>query len=292
MTRLLDRYMIDGLVEGDAGVRVMRPLLRDVPAHWHDYYELGYVVDGAARHVINGVPRPLGPGGVFLLTPTDFHELRLTSAVPLTCYNVVIEPRVVERWLDSVGPHPAAVQGPPWLADDAAEFGPDFDRLWRESDGRRPGAAALADAVLGCILIELARRCATPAADGEPEMPAPTDAAVDIRRAVQYVERHFREPLTLAEVAAHVHLSPNYLSERFSRLVGTSFQTYVQNRRLRFARSLLASTTLGVTEICHAAGFNSPSHFGRAYRRRFGQPPSAGRTVGDGTVTSPSQKNN
>ncbi len=38
----------------------------------------------------------------------------------------------------------------------------------------------------------------------------------------------------------------------------------LQNRRLRFARSLLVSTDLGVTEVCHAAGLNSRSHFGRA----------------------------
>ncbi|TDC40062.1 AraC family transcriptional regulator [Micromonospora sp. 15K316] len=283
MTRLLDRYMIDGLVAGEARVRVMRPQLRHVPAHWHDYYELGYVLDGSARHVVNGVPRPLGPGGVFLLTPTDFHELVPTSDGPLVCYNVVLDPGVVERWLDVAGIGPAAAGGPPWLADDCADLGADFDRLWRESDGRRPGARALSDAVLGCLLIELGRR-ADPAGGGD-QPGVPRDVAVDVRRAVQYIERHFREPLTLAEVAAHVHLSPNYLSERFGRLVGVSFQTYLQNRRLRFARSLLASTGLGVTEICHAAGFNSPSHFGRAYRRRYGRSPSTGRTAGDGVVT-------
>ncbi|MGK5740007.1 AraC family transcriptional regulator [Micromonospora sp. URMC 103] len=290
MTRLLDRYMIDGLAAGEAGVRVMRPLLGDVPAHWHDYYELGYVVDGSARHVVNGASRPLARGSAFLLTPTDFHELALTSDVPLTCYNVVVEPAVVERWLDAVGSGPATGAGPPWLADDCADLGPDFDRLWRESDGRRPGSAALTDAVLGCVLVELARRCGAPGGR-EPGPPVPGDAAADIRAAVRYVERHFREALTLAEVAAYVHLSPNYLSERFSRLVGVPFQTYLQHRRLRFARSLLASTTLGVTEICHAAGFNSPSHFGRAYRRRFGESPSAGRTQGDGAVTGAAQKN-
>jgi AraC-like DNA-binding protein len=96
-----------------------------------------------------------------------------------------------------------------------------------------------------------------------------------IARAVLYVDHHFREPLTLADVAAQAHLSPNYFSERFRDFTGTSFQAYLQQRRLRFARSLLAATDLGVTEACHAAGFNSVSHFGRAYRRRYGQAPSA-----------------
>jgi AraC-like DNA-binding protein len=290
MTRLLDRYMIDGLVVGDRGVRVMRPLLHNVAAHWHDYYELGYAVNGSARHVVNGVPRALAPGDAFLLTPTDFHELTLTSDTPLTCYNVVIEPEVVERWLDRMFPEAVAGTGPPWFAADRGPLAADFHRLWRESGGQRPGAAAMADAVLGCILIELARHGGPPPAgtDADPvartsggdEHPGHRAAAPDggeIRRAVQYIERHFREPLTLAQVASHVHLSANYFSERFGRLVGTSFQTYLQARRLRFARSLLASTTLGITEICHAAGFNNLSHFGRAYRRRFGRPPSADR---------------
>jgi AraC-like DNA-binding protein len=288
MTRLLDRYLIDGLVTGGSGVRVMRPLLRDVAAHWHDYYELGYVVNGCARHVVNGVVRGLRPGDAFLLTPTDFHELSPTSGAPLACYNVVIEPDVAERWLDRVLPETTGGAGPPWLADDCGALAADFDRLWRESGERRPGGAALADAVLGCILIELARHGTPPPSGTDPVAgtagdhgrPVRRGTAPDggeIRRAVQYIERRFREPLTLAEVASHVHLSPNYFSERFGRLVGTSFQSYLQARRLRFARSLLAATALGVTEVCHAAAFNDPSHFGRAYRRRYGHPPSAER---------------
>ncbi len=55
---------------------------------------------------------------------------------------------------------------------------------------------------------------------------------------------------------------------------GTSFQTYLQDRRLRFAHSLLTATALAVTEVCHAAGFNNLSHFGRVYRRHYGTPPS------------------
>jgi AraC-like DNA-binding protein len=94
---------------------------------------------------------------------------------------------------------------------------------------------------------------------------------------VLYVDRHFREPISLAAAAARAHLSPNYFSERFRDFTGQPFQVYLQERRLRVARSLLASTKLSVTEVCHAAGFNSLSHFGRAFRRRYGVPPSARR---------------
>lgn len=88
------------------------------------------------------------------------------------------------------------------------------------------------------------------------------------------------EPLTLAGVAAEACLSPHYFSERFCAATGTPFQSYLQDLRLRFARSLLTATGLGVTEVCHAAGFNSLSHFGRTYRRRYGEASSITRQQG------------
>jgi len=271
----VERYTMEGLLVRDVEIRVMTPKLQRVEVHWHDFYELGFVVDGAARHLVNGVEEALEPGSAFLLSPADFHEISATSATPLTCYNVVIDPRVLERQLDEL--LPTGSDWVPWTVGGFPEAEPDFSRLWREAHGQREGASILMEALVRCLVVELARRCC-PAAGSE------TDAHLarggsDVRRAVLFVERHFREPITLADAAAAAHLSPNYFSERFRASTGTSFQVYLQNRRLQFARSLLGSTNLGVTEACHASGFNSPSHFGRAYRRRYGGSPSALRGV-------------
>jgi AraC-like DNA-binding protein/mannose-6-phosphate isomerase-like protein (cupin superfamily) len=273
MVEPLERYTVDGLLATDTEIRVIRHELHRVDVHWHDFYELAFVIEGKARHVLNGVDRQVEPGSVFLLTPTDFHELHAASEQPLTCYNVVIDPQTAERQLDELLPSragwpPAVVHG-----FDGAE--PDFRRLWDESLADRPGSAALMESVLRCIFIELIRRRDPSAVAGEQEWLS--GAQAEIRRAVSYVDRHFREPLTLADVAAQAHLSPNYFSERFRQSTGTPFQAYLQQRRLRFARSLLASTELGVTEVCRAAGFNNLSYFGRAYRRRYGEAPSAHR---------------
>jgi AraC-like DNA-binding protein/mannose-6-phosphate isomerase-like protein (cupin superfamily) len=269
----VERYSVDGLLERDAEIRVMRPELGPVAVHWHDFYELGFVIAGTARHILNGEERFVRPGSVFLLTPTDFHELVPTSGTSLTCYNVVIDAAVAERQLDELVPSRAG--WPPAEVERFYEAEPDFRRLWDESSAGRPGSPALMEAVLRCIVIELVRRRGPSSLS--PEHERLSGAQAEIRRAVLYVDRHFREPLTLASVAAQAHLSPNYFSERFRESTGTAFQAYLQHRRLRFARSLLASTNLGVTEVCHAAGFNSPSYFGRAYRRRYGEAPSAGR---------------
>lgn len=270
----VERYLVDHLVHERAGVTVLLQRLSRVDVHWHDFYELVYVCDGTATHLLNGSGHPLHPGSMVLLTPADFHEFESTSRQPLTCYNVVVNPSVVERELEDLLPY--GVSWAPGVLDDGATAEPDFRRLWHESSGGQLAAAPVMTALLRCILVEVARLRAG-AGDGDGETNDAGAAPDDVRRAIRYVERHFREPITLSEVAAEARLSPNYLSERFRQVTGTPFQAYLQQLRLRFARSLLASTRLGVTEICHAAGFNSPSHFGRAYRRRYGETPSAAR---------------
>jgi AraC-like DNA-binding protein len=175
----------------------------------------------------------------------------------------------MERQLEALGS--PSLDGFPWLVDDFADAEPDFQRLQREFEEPRLGSARVTESLVACLVVELARRCGL----DEPGRRRVPDADADLRGAVLYVDRHFREPLTLADAAATAHLSPNYFSERFRQYTGSSFQHYLQERRLRFARSLLASTPLTVTEVCHAAGFNSLSHFGRAFRRRYGVAPSA-----------------
>lgn len=267
------RYTVADLLPPAAHIRVMRHRMFDVAVHWHDFYELALVAEGVGRHVVNGVPGTIEPGSAFLVTPADFHELRATSSEPLRYFNVVIDPSLIEGQL---GDLLFTADRTAWRVGDFSAAEPDFHRLWKESQEKQYGSAILMDSVLRCILVEFSR-CCTSTLSVRDRQWRPDGS--DIRPAVLYIDYHFRERLTLAGVAAQVHLSPNYFSERFREFTGTSFQSYLQQRRLLFARSLLTATDLGVTEVCHAAGFNSLSHFGRAFRRQFGSSPSSVRRL-------------
>jgi len=269
MTEPIARFSMEALLQPEKGARVMRPHLRTVDVHWHDYYELGMVLGGEAVHVLNGEASPLRAGSAFLLSPADFHEIRVLGAEPLSCYNIVIDPAVMERQLGALGT--PAVDGFPWRTDDFADAEPDLRRLHGELDEPRLGSTGMVDALVSCLVVELARRCGL----DDARVPRPPAGEENLRAAVLFVDRHFREQITLADAAARAHLSANYFSERFRAYTGTSFQAYLQERRLRFARSLLASTSLTVSEVCHAAGFNDLSHFGRAFRRRYAVAPSS-----------------
>lgn len=275
----VERFGIDDLVEADAraaagagdGRRrrfaVQVPELSSVAVHWHDYYELGVVLAGRAVHAVNGITTPIEPGHVFLLSPADFHGIEAGDAEPLVMVNAVLHPDLVEPTLESLGTAHAHL---PWGVAGLPEAEPDVRRVRVELERRQPGWEQVVQASLVSAVVALARVCGSiDAGDARDQ-----GAAAQVRRAVRHVEQHFREPLSLADVAAVAHLSPHWFSEQFRRTTGQSFQSYLKRRRLQFARALLDSTDLGVTEVAHAAGFNDPSYFGRAYRAQYGVPPS------------------
>jgi AraC-like DNA-binding protein len=287
----VERFAIEQLVAADqeaGGQRprtyaVQVPELSSVTVHWHDYYELGYVLEGSAVHLVNGVEQHLVPGCAFLLSPADFHALEALGDAPLRVVNAVLHPQLVEPVLDSVVP--SGDTWLPWTTDGSASA-EDVDRLCDELSARRPGWDVVVESLLRALVVGLARACSHPDpvsgrwSDDRGAASAPrAGPSPGVRRAVRFVEQHFREPLTLAQVAAVAHLSPHWFSTQFRLATGDSFQAYLKRRRLQFARALLDSTDLGVTEVCHAAGFNDASYFGRAYRACYGVAPS-GRSSG------------
>jgi AraC-like DNA-binding protein/mannose-6-phosphate isomerase-like protein (cupin superfamily) len=269
----LDRYIADELLHHTAAVSSAQQHVREIDVHWHDFYELVFVSAGDALHQVNGSWTDVRAGSAFLLTPADFHKITAISATPLTCYNVVVDPWLLEERLSSID---RSMTESTWTLHSASDLEDDFRRLHEEGTRKERGSTAMMEAILQCILIECSRRRGLERGASTEERPHAD--RVDMTRAVLFIDHHFREPLTLSDVASRAHLSPNYFSERFRKFTGMSFQVYLQRRRLHFARSLLTATTLGVTHACHAAGFNDLSHFGRAYRRRYGESPSATRS--------------
>jgi AraC-like DNA-binding protein/mannose-6-phosphate isomerase-like protein (cupin superfamily) len=271
----IERFGIDDLIAADGApgrprsFAVQTPRLTSVDVHWHDYYELGYVLDGEATHVVNGVTEQVVPGSLFVLSPADLHSLEASAARPLHVLNAVLSPDLVESTLESVVPDGDALLP---CSTHLPEVEGDVRRVCSESTGRAPGWEVVVEAVLRTLVVELARRRAA-SGDRTPQDGSGRRAS-DVRRAVQFIERHFREPLTLADAAAVAHLSPHWFSEQFRAVTGETFQGFLKRRRLGFAHALLESTDLTVTEVCHAAGFNDTSYFARAYRTAYGSPPS------------------
>ncbi|MFF3483251.1 helix-turn-helix domain-containing protein [Streptomyces sp. NPDC002701] len=96
-----------------------------------------------------------------------------------------------------------------------------------------------------------------------------------IRRAEARIAADPGAPHTVRTLAAGVSLSASRFAHLFSRQLGQSPMRALLAARLLHAARLLEATDLPVERVAAAAGFSSPFHFSRVFRRRYGVPPGA-----------------
>lgn len=98
-----------------------------------------------------------------------------------------------------------------------------------------------------------------------------------IKDAVDYIEEHITEDISVDDVAGHVCISPFYFHKGFGMLCGYPLMEYVRNRRLSLAGRELISSDITVTELAVKYGYDSPDSFSKAFARFHGFTPSAAR---------------
>ncbi|NOU62442.1 helix-turn-helix domain-containing protein [Paenibacillus sp. LMG 31461] len=274
------RYMIDEFLTPSFHFSISEyEVSRFHDLHGHEFFEMEIILSGKGTQILNGESSQLTPGSVYLLTPVDFHTITPDPGFPLRLINL----KFTEEWLDEElrlllfsQPNRLSVccEGE-HLADIAKEC----RRLLAESTESRIGKKQAIRATLDRLLVDLLRMIPT---DPHPVLENTSiyvPGRIKLRKALNYIDFHFREPITLKQAAAHTPWSPNYFSEKFSTIIGQSFQQYVQEHRLQYAHRLLHNSSLPVTEIALASGFNSLPYFIRCFKSKYGLSPRAGRRV-------------
>jgi AraC family carnitine catabolism transcriptional activator len=105
------------------------------------------------------------------------------------------------------------------------------------------------------------------------------------RKLIQVIgamEQHMEEPLTPDQLAEEINVTRRQLERLFCASLKDTPTHFYQQLRLTRARELLQQTDMSITSICVACGFESPSHFSRTYRARFGVSPRSDRQATGG----------
>ena len=108
-----------------------------------------------------------------------------------------------------------------------------------------------------------------------------------VNSAIQYIQAHYNEPLSLEDVANAINLSTSYLSSLFSKVLGTTFIGYVQSVRIERAKELLHTTTLKIYEVAAQIGYDDEKYFSQVFRKVEGISPSQFRTQSAGNLEHP-----
>lgn len=89
-----------------------------------------------------------------------------------------------------------------------------------------------------------------------------------------HILRNIGEPLTVADLAGHAHISDRQLTRIFKSELGTTPHAYIESARVEAARSRLESTDATLERVASACGFGTVDTFVRAFRRRLDTTPT------------------
>ncbi len=103
---------------------------------------------------------------------------------------------------------------------------------------------------------------------------APAAHADPVKRAVHLLRERLDQPLDLARIAKDVGVSPHHLSRRVGSETGRTLQQHLRRLRISHACDALASGRMNVTEASLEVGYQSLSHFSKAFREETGLCPS------------------
>jgi two-component system response regulator YesN len=95
----------------------------------------------------------------------------------------------------------------------------------------------------------------------------------EMTKVLNYIEKNYKNRITLEEAAEHVNMSPYYLSKQFKKRIGINFIDYVTDLKIKCAKELLGNTSKPVIDISIELAFNEPNYFTRVFRKVTGMTP-------------------
>ncbi|MBX9831523.1 MAG: AraC family transcriptional regulator [Burkholderiaceae bacterium] len=215
-------------------------------SHSHDHFQILLGLSGALDLEVDGRGVRVAPGAGCVIAPGDRHDFE--SSRGSVCLV-----------LDSAHPDWAQCANPHRTTTVPADALPLAHYLATALQQRRPlaqthGPALLLEAWLG------GSHRNTPQSDGPRRRP------IDWPAVQHWAAQQWHREITVADLAARVHLSPSQFAARCREDQGQSAMAWLRSQRLAHAR-LLRGTGMAVAEVARRTGYRSPSALTAALRR-------------------------
>lgn len=95
-----------------------------------------------------------------------------------------------------------------------------------------------------------------------------------VQMAIEFINEHYNEQITLTNIAEIVLLNPSYFCKIFKSEMGVSFTKYLMNYRMDKAVELMGDPTLKIYEIAEQVGYNDVQYFTKIFKSSKGVVPT------------------
>jgi two-component system response regulator YesN len=101
-----------------------------------------------------------------------------------------------------------------------------------------------------------------------------TEIKPQIRKALEYISKHYQESITVKKVAEAIYVSDSYLMHSFKDTIHMTFNEYVTEYRINKAKELLRQGHYRIYEVASMVGYSDVKYFSQVFRRKTNMTPS------------------
>ena len=251
---------------------------RFFPWHWHEEIEILYVVNGKLTVRFLSGALQLSEGEIVLIPSNILHSTEAVENYPGLHKEYIFSPiflggswnsdimkkyilPVLAKGFDFFVVRPdlpayALISG---LLDQAQEM------ALHEDDGFELCIRHALETVWMTIRSELEK--------AHTDAPAKSVQADRLYRMLQYIQDHFREDISLQDIAHAANISPRECSRCFQNSLHVTAMEYLLEYRIGHACKLLTGSSLSITSVGQSCGFSSGSYFAKRFHEKTGLSP-------------------
>ncbi len=244
--------------------------------HYHDRYEIYYLLSGARRYFVKDRIYQVEKGNVVIVDKNELHKTVVTSN--LSHERILIE--FEEKYLDAfaekgdninlLSVFHSSVNVIKLDKSEQEFFEKLLFRIISESKDSKMGSNIYCRITLVEILIFLNRYVENVQKKDFVHLSPTHEKISDV---VKFINANYMKEISLKILSRNFYISSYYLSRTFKDVTGFSFIEYLNNIRIREAQNLLRKSDFNITQISEKVGFESTTHFGRVFKTITGQSP-------------------
>ena len=239
-------------------------------AREHQFYELEVTLLGDGTQIINGISYPKRRGELHVIRPGDVHSLRTDGSLK-TFLIQFSHKHISAEALSELGRAERALVT--YLNNDECDA---YENICNSLDILKVGDGApdidmirkLLDVLLNIFFASFndnrkkARTCSR-------------DPYDKIQQIIDWMQMHYRTHINADDIAKQFHFNTAYLRRLFKERVGVSIMQYLKELRLEYAKNLLMTTSLKISEVCDRSGYRSMPTFISDFKQKYHHAPLA-----------------
>lgn len=247
------------------------------PAHYHSYIEILYGISGDYEVLLNGKGHLFTVGDLVIINSKEVHQINAHSLnggqyivlrfEPEIIYNTMfpnyLQLKYVLPFILENSRHQKIIKSEEIMQTFISEL---LYEILNEFETQSYGYELAIKNHIGRIFLWLLRYFHQ---NGSEFTISPDSNFILLERlqpAFDYILHHYNEPLSAPFLATSCNMSTSYFSRSFNAQMGMGFNEYVNYIRITEAEKLLISTTMNITEVANAVGFNTTSYFIKLFK--------------------------